>query len=356
MRALIAMSGGVDSSVAACLMQEQGYECIGCTMKLFDNADAGISAERPCCSLEDAEDARGVANRLGIPFYVFNYRDEFRAQVMQRFADAYRHGLTPNPCVDCNRYLKFGRLYERARALDCDVLVTGHYARIERAGDRFVLKKALSPDKDQSYVLYCLTQEQLAHTAFPLGGISKDETRAIAASRGFLNANKSDSQDICFAPDGDYARVVEELTGPCPPGDYVDPDGRVVGRHKGIIRYTLGQHRGLGIALGKPTYVLAIRPETNQIVVGDNDALFSREVFVRDFNWIAGEPPAERFRCLGKLRYRHREQPAEVTVTPDGVRLVFDEPQRAVTPGQSAVLYDGDVVLGGGVIAPLPQG
>ena len=276
------MSGGVDSSVAAYFMKQAGYDCIGVTMKLFHNEDAGVSRAKSCCSLDDVEDARSVAHRLGIPYYVFNFTADFREQVMQRFVCAYESGATPNPCIDCNRYLKFDRLYHRARLLGCDCVVTGHYARIRRENGRFLLQKALDPSKDQSYVLYALTQDELAHTQLPLGGLSKAETRRIAQEQGFFNAEKPDSQDICFVPDGDYAAFIRRFTGKTyVGGDFVDRDGKRLGTHRGIIGYTVGQRRGLGIAAGRPLYVTAIQPEMNRVVLGDNADLFHRELDVR---------------------------------------------------------------------------
>ena len=352
-KALIAMSGGVDSSVAAYLMQQRGWDCIGVTMRLFRNEDAGISRSRSCCSLDDVEDARSVAYRLGMPYYVFNFTDDFRAQVMQRFVCAYENGATPNPCIDCNRYLKFDRLYHRAGELGCDCVVTGHYARIEEREGRYFLQRAADPSKDQSYVLYDLTQEQLAHTRFPLGELSKTETRKIAQEQGFFNAEKPDSQDICFVPDGDYAKVIENRTGKTPePGPFLDLNGKVVGTHRGIIHYTVGQRRGLRMPSDGKIYVVKILPEQNAVVVGPNEALFTRECTVPGMHWISGEAPALPLRCSAKTRYRQPEQPCTVYPAGEGgIRLVFDEPLRAITPGQSAVLYDGDTVLGGGIIA-----
>lgn len=350
-KALIAMSGGVDSSVAALLARDKGWECVGCTMRLYDNDEAGLPAERGCCSLDDAEDARSVAYRLGMPFYVFNYTDDFRARVIAPFADAYCRGLTPNPCIECNRTMKFRRLLLRARELGCTRLVTGHYARTALEDGRWRLKKALDPDRDQSYVLYMLTQEQLAMVRFPLGELTKAQVRAMAEDHGFVNAAKPDSQDICFVPDGDYAAVIRRITGREPvPGDFVDSAGHVLGRHKGIECYTVGQRRGLGLSFSQPMYVTALRPESNTVVLGPREELFSREVWVPDFHWIAGETPSGPVRGKAKIRYRHAEEDVTAYPREGGALLIFDAPQRAVTPGQTAVLYDGDAVLGGGEI------
>lgn len=330
-KVLIAMSGGVDSSVAASLMQQQGWDCIGATMTLYRNEDIGRSSSRTCCSLDDVEDARSVAFRLRIPYYVFNFSDEFRCQVMDRFADAYGQGQTPNPCIDCNRYLKFRHLYDRAALMGCDAIATGHYVRIERGENgRYLLKKALDSSKDQSYVLYMLTQEQLAHTQFPLGALRKAETRQLADSLGFFNARKPDSQDICFVPDGDYAAFIRRHTGKADaPGDFVDESGRILGRHKGIAHYTIGQRKGLGIPSNRPLYVKAIDPKSNQVVLSENDALFSQQLTGENFNWIAWEAPPRQFRCSARIRYRQTEQPCEVTVEENGsVQVLFDRPQR----------------------------
>ncbi len=352
MKALISMSGGVDSSLAAKLMKDKGFDCIGCTMKLYHNEDAGIESSRTCCSLDDVEDARSVAYKLGMPFYVFNFTDAFRDTVIRKFIESYENGITPNPCIDCNRYMKFDKLYERAKTLGCDYIVTGHYARIEEENGKFVLKKALDETKDQSYVLYSMTQDQLVHTMFPLGSMQKTEVRAIAEESGFVNADKPDSQDICFVPNGDYASVIELQTGKeSAEGNFVDKQGNNLGRHKGVIHYTIGQRKGLGVSSTEPLYVCNICPKDGNVVLGSNDDLFSREADVSDFNWISGEVPGSEFRCKAKIRYRQPEQ--WVTVIPTGadtVHIVFDEPQRAITPGQAAVFYDGDTVLGGGTI------
>lgn len=353
MKALIAMSGGVDSSVAAKIMVDEGYECIGCTMKLHDNALETENLEKTCCSLSDVEDARSVAIRLGMPYYVFNFQDDFKEKIIDKFIDSYKNGRTPNPCIDCNRYMKFDKLFERAKVLGCDYIVTGHYVRItEDENGKFHLLKAIDNTKDQSYVLYSMTQEQLAHAKFPLGGMPKTETRRLAEEGGFINADKPDSQDICFVPDGDYASVIEKYSGQKEkPGKFVDLDGNVMGEHKGITHYTIGQRKGLGLALKAPAYVQRLDVKNNLVILGDNESLFSRELAASEVNWISGEVPAKPIRCSAKIRYKHVEQPCTVTATgPDTISVVFDEPQRAITPGQSVVLYDGDDVLGGGVI------
>lgn len=337
MKALIAMSGGVDSSVAAKLMLDKGYTCIGCTMLLHGG--------------EDASDARSVAERLSMPFHVFDFTEAFQRRVVDRFVRTYETGSTPNPCIDCNRYLKFGLLYEKAKELGCDVIVTGHYARVSQENGRFFLKKALDESKDQSYVLYHLTPEQLRHTQFPLGEMSKAEVRAIAAQSGFVSADKPDSQDICFVPDGDYAAVIERRSGKTPaPGNFMALDGTVLGQHRGLIHYTIGQRRGLALPQGERIYVCALRPQDNTVVVGPNEALFARTLVASDFQWSIAPPSGALF-CEAKIRYRHKAQRAAARVLPGGtVEVTFDDAQRAITPGQSVVLYQADTVLGGGTI------
>ena len=353
-KAIIAMSGGVDSSVAALLTKETGDECIGATMKLFHNEDIGVKREKTCCSLDDVEDARNVCYRMGIRYYVFNFSERFKEDVMDRFVDAYEHGATPNPCIDCNRYLKFDKMFQRMRELEYDYIVTGHYARVEYDEEkgRYLLKKAVDDTKDQSYVLYMLTQEQLAHISLPLGGLRKTEVREIAEKHGFVNARKHDSQDICFVPDGDYAKFIEKYTGKkTPEGDFVDKEGKYIGRHKGIIHYTIGQRRGLGIPAASRLYVCEIFPKTNTVVLGDNSDLFSSELEADSVNLISVADLSEPKRVTAKIRYRHKEQPAIAWQTPDGILHVrFDEPQRAITKGQAVVMYDGNEVVGGGVI------
>ena len=353
MNILIAMSGGVDSSVAAGLLaSDPENRCIGCTMKLYDNEDAGVPASHTCCSLSDVEDARAVAFRLGMPYYVFNFSEDFREKIIDKFIGCYLRAETPNPCIDCNRFMKFDKLLDRAEALDCSHVATGHYVRVEKSADGFLLKKAVFEEKDQSYVLYMLGQDQLSRLLFPLGGLQKAQVRELARQYAPNVAAKPDSQDICFVPDGDYAKIIELHTGvKAEPGDFVDLSGRVLGRHEGIIRYTIGQRRGLKLPMGERVYVTDIDPRSNTVVLGPDEALYHREVLIKELNWTLGSAPSKEFRCAAKIRYRHREQPALASVQEDGtVLLTFDEPQRAATPGQAAVLYQGDVVLGGGVI------
>ena len=340
MKALIGMSGGVDSSVAVHLMMRAGFDCIGGTMLLHDSTP------------DAAQDAEAVAARLGIPFYVFDLSERFRKAVMDDFVGCYERGLTPNPCIVCNRYLKFGAFLDIAREMGCDCVVTGHYAKIEEENGRFLLKKAADEAKDQTYFLYTLTQEQLAHTRFPLGELTKVEARAIAEERGFINAKKRDSQDICFVPDGDYMAFMERYTGKTyENGNYLDLSGKVVGRHKGAVAYTLGQRKGLGLAMGAPVYVCDKDMAANTVTVGPNEALFHSSLRAADWNWIAIEGLKEPIRVMAKARSRMIEQPATVYPEEGGfARVEFDEPQRAITPGQAVVLYDGDTVVGGGTI------
>lgn len=352
-KVLVAMSGGVDSSVAAYLLQQQGYACIGVTMRLYENETAGIPRGHTCCSLDDVEDARAVAYDLGMPYYVLNFTEEFDEKVIRKFVQVYQNGGTPNPCIDCNRYLKFDHLLNRARELGCDYIATGHYVqRWQDENGRWGLRKNDDPGKDQSYVLYSLTQDQLAHTLFPLGGMHKDAVRAIAEEQGLCNARKHDSQDICFVPDGDYAAAVERLTGAhSEPGRFVDAHGNVLGMHRGIIHYTIGQRRGLGIAAEAPLYVCGIDVPNNEVVLGRNADLFSTELDASGCNWISGDVPQQPLRVTARIRYRQPEQPCTVTATgADTVHVSFETPQRAITRGQAVVFYDGETVLGGGTI------
>lgn len=342
-KAMIAMSGGVDSSVAAFLTQQEGFACVGATMRLLERTSS------------DVEDARAVAQRLNMPFHVLDFTDAFRREVMEDFVRCYEAGLTPNPCVVCNRRLKFGALLDAALAMGCDYVVTGHYAQIEEKAGRHLLKKAADSAKDQSYFLYALTQKQLAHVRFPLGGLTKEQARQVAEEQCFVNARKRDSQDICFVPGGDYYEFLKEFTGntyPC--GDFLDRNGKVVGKHMGAVAYTRGQRKGLGLAMGKPVYVTGKDMVKNTVTVGDNESLFSTSLLADD--WVFGPFDAltEPIRCMAKARSRMVEQPATVYPEENGVcRVVFDEPQRAITTGQAVVIYDGDTVLGGGTITDI---
>ena len=353
-RILVAMSGGVDSSATAVLLKEQGYDVIGATMRLFDPK---VDAEgcKSCCSLTDALDASSVAHRLDIGFEVLDMRETFHREVIERFIESYEKGETPNPCIDCNRNMKFDRMWKFAKSRDCNYMATGHYIRIEDDDEgRPVLKKALNTAKDQSYVLYMIPKEMLSSFKFPLGEIeSKDETRRIVKEAGLSNFRKGESQDICFVPDGDYALFIEEETGArYPEGDFVDTKGNVLGKHRGLIHYTIGQRKGLGIsALPEPYYVKSKNTEENQVVLAPNEELFSDELKARDVNWLVWDELPREFRCEAKIRYRHKEQPCTVFLTDeDSVIVKFDEPQRAITSGQAVVFYDGDRVLGGGTI------
>ena len=325
-----------------------------CSMRLYQNEDLGQSGFHTCCSAKDVEDAAEVAFQLDIPFEVVNYTEEFREKVIAKFIETYEAGGTPNPCIDCNRTMKFDKMLDFAREHGLDYVVTGHYARIEQdpATGRWLLKKALYTDKDQSYVLYVLTQDQLAHTKFPLGGMDKPSIRKIAEEQGFCNARKHDSQDICFVPDGDYVGFMERYTGKYyPDGDFLDVNGNVVGRHHGAVRYTCGQRKGLGLALGAPVYVCGKDMEKNTVTVGPESELFKTTLIAGDFNWISVPELTAPMRVKAKARYRQVEQPATAYPLENGlVKVVFDEPQRAITRGQAVVLYDGDVVVGGGTI------
>lgn len=351
-KVMIGMSGGVDSSVAAFLLQKESLEVIGATMKLYNNEDIDFVSEKTCCSLDDVLDAKSVCARLGIRHYTLNMTDDFKKEVIERFISAYQNGFTPNPCIDCNRYMKFSKMLHKAQELDIDYVATGHYARIEKQGDRYILKKAVDLSKDQSYVLYSLTQEQLKVTKFPLGNYTKQQVREIAEENGFVNARKHESQDICFVPDGDYSKFIEYYTGktyPC--GDFVDMNGKRLGEHKGIIRYTIGQRRGLGLALPASMYVVEKDVDNNKVILGFNDDLFKKEVNVKNISFTACDGLDKPERLCAKIRYNQKEQPATVTQTDENhFTIVFDEPQRAVTKGQAAVLYDGDTVVGGGTI------
>ncbi|MCL1883404.1 MAG: tRNA 2-thiouridine(34) synthase MnmA [Defluviitaleaceae bacterium] len=353
---LMAMSGGVDSSVAAYLLKSDGHELIGAMMKFFSDENLVVKRpDRACCTLSDAEDARLVANSMGIPFYVMNFADAFSEEVLDKFVRVYEQGMTPNPCIDCNRYMKFRKFLNRAEELDCDYVATGHYARTEKTeSGRVLLKTGLDSDKDQSYVLYAMTQTQLTRTLFPLGELQKDEVRKIAEAQNFVNAEKKDSQDICFAPDGDYAGFIRKRTGvPLKKGDFINRSGKVVGKHKGIVAYTVGQRKGLGLTAPEPVYVIGINAEENTVTVGAAEQLFSKSLSAYDLNLIPFDKIDGTMRVLVKIRYAHTPQLATIRQTEsDRIHVEFDNPQRAITPGQAVVFYDGDIVLGGGTILP----
>jgi len=352
-RILVAMSGGVDSSVAAYLIKKSGADCVGVTLKLFSNEDVSLDPDKTCCSQKDSEDAKSVAVRLGMDHHVFNFSEGFKENVIERFISTYESGGTPNPCIDCNRFIKWRQLLKRADLMECMYMATGHYARVECDGSgRYLLKRSADKSKDQTYVLWALTKEQLARTVLPLGSLTKDEVREIAEAQGFINANKPDSQDICFVPDGDYAGFIERYTGHgYPEGDFVDADGNPVGRHKGIIRYTVGQRKGLGISYGRRIFVTAIDPISNTVTLNDEPALFSSVLTASDINLTAVDRIDTPLRVEAKVRYNSKPAAATVIQTAeDEIRVEFDVPQRAITRGQSVVLYSDDVVIGGGII------
>lgn len=347
-KALIAMSGGVDSSVAALMIKNLGFDIIGCTMKLYDNPDA----TRSCCSLNDILDARNVATKLGAKHYVFNFKDEFKNKIIDKFINFYESGKTPNPCIDCNKYMKFDKLFDRARVLNCDYVVTGHYAIIENKNGKFYLKKSRDVAKDQSYFLYQLKEEQLKRILFPLGEYTKDEIRKIAFDNGFINAKKPDSQDVCFVPNGDYKNVIKTISKKTyNKGDFLLIDGTKIGEHNGIINYTIGQRKGLNISYKKPLYVVDIDVKNNTVILGDDEQLYKKEFIIKNYTFINEKPSENIFNCKIKIRYHHIEKEAKVEIVDDDtMRVSFIEPQRAITRGQSAVLYDGEYVLGGGEI------
>lgn len=345
-KVVIGMSGGVDSSASAAILLEMGYDVIGVTMKLWD----GVLPDGKCCSLSAADDAKKVADKLGIPFYVLDFTNDFNKYVIDNFTSEYLMGRTPNPCVMCNKYLKFDAMLQGAKKLGADYIATGHYAKIEEKNGRFLLKRCADTKKDQTYFLYTLTQEQLSHTIFPLYGVTKDETRDIAERLGLEVAKKRDSQEICFIPDGDYASFIAAKGGISQKGEFVTTDGKVVGEHSGIINYTIGQRKGLGIALNKPVYVTDIDVENNRVVLGDNDELFGTTLFAKDVNFIPFDELKGEMKCTAKVRYRTVDSPCTVTPVNGGVKVVFEQPQRAITKGQAVVFYDGDTVLGGGII------
>jgi len=350
------MSGGVDSSVAAALLRDEGFEVIGLTMDLYalPARYCVLDGLRSCCGRTAREDAGRVAAKLGIPHFLVDFRREFEERVIADFCAEYGRGRTPNPCIRCNERIKFGLLFERARRLGAERIATGHYARIgpDPTTGRFLLRKAADPAKDQSYFLYALTQEELGRTVFPLGGLSKSEVRRIAREHGLPVAEKTESQEICFIPDDDYPGFLKErLPGAFEPGPIVAPDGRVLGVHKGVAHYTVGQRKGLGVAAAHPLYVIAVDVERNTVVAGPNDALYRKALVASRLNWISREKPGAPIDVRARVRSRQAEAPARVRPAgPDRVRVEFEKPQRAIAPGQAVVFYDGEVVVGGGTI------
>ena len=354
-KVVVGMSGGVDSSVAAYLLKEQGYDVIGVTMQIWQDEEREVREENGgCCGLSAVDDARRVAERLEIPYYVMNFKREFKAHVMDYFTAEYLCGRTPNPCIACNRYVKWESLLQRSLEIGADYIATGHYARVEQLSNgRYAIRNSVTAVKDQTYALYNLTQDQLAHTLMPVGDYTKDEIRAIAEQIGLSVAHKKDSQEICFIPDNDYAGFIDRECGGCvpPPGNFVDVDGTVLGRHKGITHYTIGQRKGLGIALGHPVFVVEIRPETNEVVLGEDRDVYTDRLYANKLNFMALADITEPVMLNAKIRYSHAGSPCRVVRTgKDEICCEFLEPVRAVTPGQAVVLYDGEYVAGGGSI------
>lgn len=354
-KVVVGMSGGVDSSVAAYLLKKQGYEVIGVTMQIWQDENHFTQEENGgCCGLSAVDDARRVAERLEIPYYVMNFKREFKEKVMDYFTAEYLRGRTPNPCIACNRYVKWESLLQRSLEIGADYIATGHYARVEQLRNgRFAIKNSVTAKKDQTYALFNLTQEQLSHTLMPVGAYTKEEIRAIAEEIGLMVAHKKDSQEICFIPDNDYAGFIDRECGRMvpPPGNFVSVDGEVLGKHKGITHYTVGQRKGLGIALGRPVFVTKIRPETNEVVLGENEDVFTDKLYADHLNFMSLPDIREEILLTAKIRYSHEGSPCKVIRTgEDEICCEFLEPVRAVTPGQAVVLYDGDYVAGGGII------
>lgn len=355
-KVVVGLSGGVDSSVAAYLLKEQGYDVIGVTMQIWQEEDIFTQEEEGgCCGLSAVDDARRVAQLLEIPYYVMNFRSEFQESVINYFVNEYRRGCTPNPCNACNRHVKWEALLKRGLEIGADYIATGHYARIKQLGNgRYTIQNSVTAAKDQTYALYNLTQDQLSHTLMPVGAYTKDEIRAIAEKIHLPVAHKQDSQDICFIPDGDYAGFIERETGATfKPGNFVDTEGKILGTHKGIIHYTVGQRKGLGLTAATPLFVKELRPETNEVVICQSEHLFESECCVKDMNYmgIAELKAGEEVEAIGKVRYSHKRAPCKLRLLEDGrVLCRFAEPQRAMTPGQAAVFYRDDYVLCGGII------
>lgn len=354
-KVVVGMSGGVDSSVAACLLKEQGYDVIGVTMQIWQDEDPEeVEENGGCCGLSAVEDARRVAWSLGIPYYVMNFRKEFKESVMDYFVEEYLHGHTPNPCIACNRHVKWEALLARSMEIGADYIATGHYARVmQLPNGRYTIQNSVTAAKDQTYALYNLTQEQLSRTLMPVGAYTKDEIRQIAEDMGLEVAKKKDSMEICFIPDNDYAGFIERSVENVPgPGNFVDKDGNVLGRHKGITHYTVGQRKGLNLAMGRPVFVTEIRPETGEVVIGDNEDVFSDYLVCGNVNWMAVDGlHGEEKTVMAKIRYSHKGAPCVIRELEDGrVECRFETPQRAITPGQAVVFYENDYVFGGGTI------
>lgn len=353
-RVVVGMSGGVDSSVAAYLLKEQGYDVIGVTMQIWQDEPDYVQQENGgCCGLSAVDDARRVANALQIPYYVMNFKKEFKSNVIDYFVNEYKNGRTPNPCIACNRYVKWESLLHRSLEIGADYIATGHYARIEQlANGRFALRNSVTARKDQTYALYNLTQEQLSKTLMPVGNYHKSEIRKIAEDIGIPVAHKPESMEICFVPDNDYAGYITRETGyEAKPGNFVDLNGNILGQHKGIIQYTVGQRKGLGLAMGHPVFVVAIRPETNEVVIGENKDVFAPKLYANNLNFMTIEELTEPMHVKAKIRYNHDGCGCTIKMAgKDLLECTFDEPQRAITPGQALVLYDGEYVLGGGTI------
>ena len=354
MKVVVGMSGGVDSSVAAYLLKQQGYEVIGVTMQIWQKEDNQTVEENGgCCGLSAVEDARRVAQMLDIPYYVMNFREEFDRKVIRYFMREYLNGRTPNPCIACNRYVKWESLLQRSMQIGADYIATGHYARIEQLPNgRYAIRNSVTAAKDQTYALYNLTQEQLMRTKMPVGAYEKSQVRAIAEELGLYVAHKPDSMEICFVPDQDYARFIEENSGKkIPEGNFVTTDGKIVGRHRGITHYTVGQRKGLNLSMGKPVFVLEIRPETNEVVIGDGTEVYADLLICSDLNFMSVPDFPDDFPVVAKIRYNHRGTKAHVRrIDGDRAEVIFEEPVRAVTPGQAVVFYDGEYVAGGGTI------
>ena len=353
-KVVVGMSGGVDSSVAAWLLKNQGYDVIGVTLLIWqDDEEAAMEEHGGCCGLSAVDDARRVAAALDIPYYVMNFKKEFKENVIDYFIDDYLHGRTPNPCIACNRYVKWESLLKRSLDIGAEYIATGHYARVEKLSNgRYAIRNSATAAKDQTYALYNLTQDQLSKTLMPVGEYTKDQIRAMADEIGLLVAHKPDSQDICFVSDGDYASYIEENSDvKITPGNFVLSDGTIVGKHKGIIHYTVGQRKGLGLALGYPAFVLEIRPETNEVVIGSNEDSMTYYVRANRLNFMSIEKLEGEMRVFAKIRYNHKDAWCTIRMTgEDEVLCTFEERQRAVTPGQAVVFYDGEYVLGGGTI------